>query len=102
VRIPRRVFAGLPPLPTGLEAGALIVRGTTANGRRFHFQVTAAATGGSNTEQNMWVAVPDLDHLNVLAANQDPTWVAVTLRCIGGAQGRQDSKARDLSRQVRR
>jgi len=98
VRIPRRVFAGLPPVPTGLEAGALIVRGTTANGRRFHFQVTTAATGGSNTEQNMWVAVPDLDHLDVLAANQDSAWVAVTLRCIGELKGDKTAKPGDAGK----
>jgi len=64
VRIKRSAFPALPPSPQDLEAAALIVRGTTANNQRFHIQVTAAAIQGSNPEQNMFTAIPDLDLLD--------------------------------------
>jgi hypothetical protein len=35
VHFPRSLFAGLPAKPIDLETAALIVRGTTSNGRRF-------------------------------------------------------------------
>ena len=86
VRI-RRSALGLPVQPKDLETVAYLVRGT-ALGRRFHFQVTAAALAGSDPEKNMWSMVPDIDVLENMLANQDPTWICVTFRGIGEMEDR--------------
>src|SRR5262245_52555704 len=81
VRI-KRAALGLPTPPTEVETAALIVRGS-AQGRRFHHQITAAATAGPNPESNMWSMIPDIDLIDNLLGKQDPNWVAITLRGIG-------------------
>ena len=77
----RRTALGLGA-PADLETVALLIRGTF-NGRRFHFQVTAADVTGPNPESNMWSMVPDIDVIDSLLANQDPTWITITFRGIG-------------------
>jgi choline dehydrogenase-like flavoprotein len=81
VRIKRAAF-GLPTPPPEVETAALIVRGS-ALGRRFHHQITAAATAGPNPESNMWSMIPDIDLIDNLLGKQDPNWVAITFRGIG-------------------
>src|SRR5260221_9993600 len=68
-RIRRTAIPGLPAQPTALEIAALIVRGTTSDGHEYHLQVTASAGAGSDA--NLFTAVPDLDLLDALKANQD-------------------------------
>jgi choline dehydrogenase-like flavoprotein len=80
-RIRRSAIPGLPANPTGLEVAALIVRGSTGDGHEYHMQVTASA--GSGSDATLFTAVPDLDLLDKLKANQDPAWIAITLRAIG-------------------
>ena len=83
VRI-RRTALGLPAAPpTALETTAFLVRGTGTGGRQFHFQVTAAAVGGINPEKNMFQQVPDIDTLDQIRVNQDPTWIVLVFRGIG-------------------
>src|SRR5262249_35914151 len=55
VRIRRSAFS--PGLPQRLEAAALLVRGSTPQGR-FHLQVTGAAVTGANSEIDMWRMIP--------------------------------------------
>jgi hypothetical protein len=98
VRFPRSLFAGLPTKPLDLETAALIVRGTTSNGRRFHFQVTAAALMGPNPEQYMFTAIPDVDQLHAIRANQDPNFVVLTLRAIGELAGDKSAKPGDVKK----
>ena len=62
IRIPRSVFG---TLPKQLAAAAMLVRGSTPQGR-YHFQVTAAAVDSPSAEQTMWRMVPDLDLLDQL------------------------------------
>ena len=82
VRI-KRTALGLPAgPPRNLETTALLVRGES-RGRRFHVQVTAGAVGGVDSEKNMWQQVPDIDLLDEMRTNQDPTWITLTLRGIG-------------------
>ncbi len=81
VRI-KRAALGLSTPPTEVETAALIVRGS-AQGRRFHHQVTAAAAAGPNPESNMWSMIPDIDLIDNLLGKQDPNWVAITFRGIG-------------------
>jgi choline dehydrogenase-like flavoprotein len=83
VRIKRAVFSGLPTQPGDVEAAALIVRGTTTNGHRFHFQVTAADNPVGNPELYQFATIPDLDLFDNIRANQDPNWVVLTLRSLG-------------------
>jgi choline dehydrogenase-like flavoprotein len=81
VRI-KRAALGLSMPPTEVETAALIVRGS-AQGRRFHHQITAAAAAGPNPESNMWSMIPDIDLIDNLLGKQDPNWVAITFRGIG-------------------
>ncbi len=81
VRI-RRTALGLSTPPTEVETTALILRGS-AQGRRFHHQVTAAASAGPNPESNMWSMIPDIDLIDNLLGKQDPNWVTVTFRGFG-------------------
>jgi hypothetical protein len=85
VRIKRSVFLNVPP--TDLETVALLVRGEVL-GRRFHLQVSASASAGSDSERNMWNTVPDIDLLDAMKANQDPDWISITLRGIGEMEDR--------------
>jgi choline dehydrogenase-like flavoprotein len=80
-RIRRSAIPGLSASPTALEIAALLVRGATSDGHEYHMQVTASA--GSGSDANLFTAVPDLDLLDALRANQDPAWIAITFRAIG-------------------
>jgi choline dehydrogenase-like flavoprotein len=94
-RIRRSAIPGLPAQPTALEIAALIVRGTNSDGHEYHMQVTASAGAGSDA--NLFTAVPDLDLLDALRANQDPAWIAITFRAIGqmiGQPGAQPGEAK--------
>src|SRR5262249_8685239 len=84
VRI-KRTALGLPATPApNLETTAFLVRGTGTSGRQFHFQVTAAAVGGGNSpEKNVFQQVPDIDTIDQIRANQDPSWITIVLRGIG-------------------
>ena len=81
VRI-KRAALGLSAPPAEVETAALILRGS-AQGRRFHHQVTAAAMAGPNPEANMWSMIPDIDLIDNLLGKQDPNWVTITFRGIG-------------------
>jgi hypothetical protein len=83
VRI-KRTAVGLPAAPPpNLETTAFLVRGTGTSGRRFQFQISAAAVGGINPEKNMFQQVPDIDTLDQMRANQEPTWITLVFRGIG-------------------
>lgn len=82
VRIKRSAL-GLPAgAPADLETTAFLVRGASG-GRRFHFQVVAAAVGTQNPEQNLFQQIPDIDTIENIRANQDPDWVVLVFRGIG-------------------
>jgi choline dehydrogenase-like flavoprotein len=87
VRIKRTAFD--PALPTKLEAAALLVRGSTPQGR-FHLQVTAAAVMGANPEVALFRMIPDIELLDRFLASQTADWIVLTLRGIGEMQGSQD------------
>jgi choline dehydrogenase-like flavoprotein len=87
VRIKRSAFSAA--LPKQLQAAALLVRGSTPTGR-FHFQVTAAAVTGPNSEADMWRMIPDLDLLDRTLASQSADWITVTFRGIGEMSGNKD------------
>jgi len=92
-QIRRSAIPGLPTQPSELEMAALLVRGTTSDGHEYHMQVTASAGGSSDA--NLFTAVPDLDLLDALRANQDPGWIAITLRAIGQMIGHPSAQPGD-------
>jgi choline dehydrogenase-like flavoprotein len=86
VRI-KRTALGLPAgPPADLETTAFLVRGKSG-GRQFHFQISAAATGGINPEKNMWEQIPDVEFQDHIRAIQDPNWITIVLRGIGEMAG---------------
>src|SRR5258708_37858148 len=87
VRINRSAFN--PPLPIKLEAAPLLVAGSAPQGR-FHFQVTAAAVTGANSEIDMWRMIPDIDLVDQTLSSQTADWIVVTFRGIGEMTGSQD------------
>ncbi|MGA7613501.1 MAG: family 16 glycoside hydrolase, partial [Xanthobacteraceae bacterium] len=95
-RIRRSAIPGLPAQPTALEIAALLVRGATSDGHEYHLQVTASAGGSSDA--NLFTAVPDLDLLDALRANQDPAWIAITLRAIGQMIGHPSAQPGDAKK----
>lgn len=59
-------------------------------------QVTASA--GPASDANLFTAVPDLDLLDNLRANQDPGWIPITLRVIGQMIGRPSAQPGDTKK----
>jgi choline dehydrogenase-like flavoprotein len=86
VRIKRAAFG---PLPTDLQAAALLVRGSTPRGR-YHLQVTAAAVTGADSESTMFRMVPDIELLDNMLASQDAESIVITFRGIGEMIGNKD------------
>ena len=89
VRIKRAAFG---PLPKDLQAAALLVRGSTAQGR-YHLQVTAAAVTGADSEATMFRMVPDIELLDKMMASQDAESIVITFRGIGEMVGNKDPNA---------
>jgi choline dehydrogenase-like flavoprotein len=85
-----------PALPKQLEAAALLVRGSTSNGR-FHLQVTAAAVLGSDSEAAMFRMIPDIELLDKTLASQDADWIVITLRGIGEMTGDKNASPTNAS-----
>jgi hypothetical protein len=83
VRIKR---SALGALPASLGPAALLVRGSTPQGR-YHFQITAVAADTPNSEATMWRMVPDLDLLDQLTASQQFDKITITFRAIGEMAG---------------
>ena len=82
--------------PKELEIAALLVRGASSDGHQYHLQVTASAGVGS--DDNLFAAIPDLDFLEHLRANQDPDWIPITLRAIGQMIGHPAAQPGDVKK----
>jgi len=95
-RISRSAIPGLPSTATELEMAAMIVRGVTSDGHEYHFQVTASSGRGSDV--TLFTAVPDLDLLDAILANQDPAWIPITLRAIGQMIGQPSAQPGDTKK----
>jgi len=87
VRIKRAAFGA--DLRSRLEAAALLVRGSTADGH-YHLQVTAAAVTGADSEATMFRMIPDVDLLDRMLASQDADKIVITFRGIGEMRGSRD------------
>jgi hypothetical protein len=86
IRVPRAaIAANLPPIALqNLQCSALLVKGKAANGRTFHFQITASGLGklGANSEAELFKKIPTIEHFEDLLRASDNT-VVVTIRGIG-------------------
>jgi len=62
-----------------LQTGALLVRGSTPQGK-FHLQVTASADPGGNSDDLLYTMIPDIDQLDATLANQQSGWISIGFR----------------------
>jgi len=100
IRIPRAaIAANLPPmLINSLQCSALLVKGIAANGRTFHFQITATGLSklGTDSETELFKKLPTLEHMeNMLRATDDT--VVITIRGIGDMTPRNPDSFINLS-----
>lgn len=66
-------------LPALLQTGALLVRGTTPQGK-FQIQVTASADMGGNSDALLYAMIPDIDQMDALLASQQAGWISFAFR----------------------
>jgi hypothetical protein len=86
IRIPRAaIAANLPPtvIPS-LQVSALLVKGKAANGKTFHFQITASGLNslGVDSEAELFRKIPTLENIDDMLRATDDT-VVITVRGIG-------------------
>jgi hypothetical protein len=90
VRIRRGALGLDKPSQSENELAAFIARGK-AYGRRFHYQIVAAALQSDVKQQTPWDFVmrliPDIDQLDRLMSGHDPEWISVVFRGIGEMEG---------------
>ena len=100
IRVPRAaIAANLPPTALqSLQCSALLVKGKAANGRTFHFQITAAGLQklGTDSEAELFKKIPTLEHLGDLLRANDNT-VVITIRGIGDMTARNPDSFVSLS-----
>jgi hypothetical protein len=100
IRVPRAaIAANLPPVALqSLQCSALLVKGKAANGRTFHFQITASGLGklGANSEAELFKKIPTLEHFEDLLRASDNT-VVITIRGIGDMTPRNPDSFVNLS-----
>jgi choline dehydrogenase-like flavoprotein len=79
VRVNRAALDPGGTLPNLLQTGALLVRGSTPQGK-FHLQVTASADPGGNSDDLLYTMIPDIDQLDATLANQQSGWISIGFR----------------------
>jgi hypothetical protein len=96
VRIKR---AGLDPgdtLPQAVQTGALLVRGSTPQGK-FHLQVTASADPLGNSDDLLFAMIPDIDLLDATLANQTSDSISIGFRGVSQLLGDQTTSTPNAS-----
>jgi hypothetical protein len=88
VRIKRSALDPGNTLPVNLQTGALLVRGSTPQGK-FHIQVTASADPGGNSDALLFTMIPDIDLLDATLANQQAGWISIGFRGVSQQIGDQ-------------
>src|SRR5262249_23632689 len=83
VRIRRSALGLEKPSQSENEVAAFIARGK-AYGRRFHYQIVAAALQrkGQTPWDFVMRLIPDIDQLDQLISGRDPKWISVVFRGI--------------------
>jgi choline dehydrogenase-like flavoprotein len=101
IRIPKAaIVANLPAVVSqNLQCSALLVKGKAANGRTFHFQITASGLNklGVESEAELFKKIPTLEHLGDMLRATDDT-VVITIRGIGDMTPRNSDSFIDLSK----
>jgi choline dehydrogenase-like flavoprotein len=90
VRINRAALDPGNTLPAELQTGALLVRGSTPQGK-FHIQVTASADPSGNSDALLFTMIPDIDLLDATLANQQAGWISIGFRGVSQQIGDQVS-----------
>ena len=83
-------------LPNALQAAALIVRGSTAQGK-FHIQVTASADPAGNSDDLLFAMIPDIDLLDATLANQTAGSISIGFRGVSQLFGDQATSVPNAS-----
>ena len=86
VRIKRAGFDSGNILPQALQVGALLVRGSTPQGK-FHLQVTASADPFGNSDNLLFTMIPDIDLLDATLANQTADSISIGFRGVSQLTG---------------
>ncbi len=73
-------------LNSSLQPAAFHIQGEI-DGRRYHFQVLAAADNTYRVESILYRMVPDLDSLNAILAAQKTDWVTLRILTVGEILG---------------
>jgi len=81
VRINRAALDPGNTLPAEVQTGALLVRGSTPQGK-FHIQVTASADPTGNSDALLYTMIPDIDQLEMTLANQQAGWISIGFRGV--------------------
>jgi choline dehydrogenase-like flavoprotein len=96
VQIKRTGFDPGNTLPLALQTGALLVRGSTAQGK-FHLQVTASADPQGNSDDLLFAMIPDIDLLDATLANQTADSISIGFRGVSQLFGDQTSSIPNTS-----
>jgi choline dehydrogenase-like flavoprotein len=73
-------------LPSLLQTGALLVRGTAPQGK-FQIQVTASADIDGNSDALLYTMIPDIDQLDALLSTQQAGWISFAFRGASELKG---------------
>lgn len=92
VRINRTALDPGNTLPAVLQTGALLVRGSTPQGK-FHIQATASADPTGNSDALLYSMIPDIDLLDATLANQQAGWISIGFRGVSQLIGDQTTSA---------
>lgn len=79
VRIKRDALDPDRTLPPLLQTAALLVRGSTPQGR-FQIQVTASDDPSGNSDALLFAMIPDIDVLNRILTMQQDEWISIGFR----------------------
>lgn len=96
VRIKRTGFDPGNTLPQAVQTGALLVRGSTAQGK-FHLQVTASADPQGNSDDLLFAMIPDIDLLDATLANQTANSISIGFRGVSQLFGDQTTSIPNAS-----
>jgi len=88
VRINRAALDPGNTLPAEVQTGALLVRGSTPQGK-FHVQLTASADPTGNSDALLYTMIPDIDQLDLTLANQQAGWISIGFRGVSQLIGDQ-------------
>ena len=84
--IKRSSVAAAGTLPMELQAAAILVRGSTAQGK-FHLQVTASADLKSNPDALLFSMIPDIDEIDGLLAAETSDNISIWFRGVSESKG---------------